>query len=321
VTAADHPPSRARYEIRAVSRALILMRAFISNEPPLSLMEISKATQLDPSTAFRMLVTLQAQGFVEQEPLTGKYRPGVTCLELGSRFLLNNDIRHKAVGVMEGLRDKFGETIHLTVLDGTEVVYLEKLAGLHPIGIMSSRVGNRSPAHCTGVGKVLLAYLSDEELRARYPNERLARFTDETIVHMSTLRAELARVREQGFAIDQQEHEADVMCVAVPIFDHKGIAAAVSLAGPVERIEQHMTHGALTDALMRAGAQLSAQLGWGRGVEQLEQEPLAAADTRRRPQVRSNRPRATRAQAKKPASLRAEVGRAKRQRETSAHSK
>jgi DNA-binding IclR family transcriptional regulator len=276
----------------------MLMRGFISNEPPLSLVELSKTTQLDPSTTFRMLVTLQAQGFVEQDPLTGKYRPGVTCLELGSRFLLNNDIRHKAVSVMEVLRDKFGETVHLTVLDGTEVVYLEKLAGLHPIGIMSSRVGNRSPAHCTGVGKVLLAYLPEEELRARYPNERLARFTDKTIVHMSTLRAELARVREQGFAIDQQEHETDVMCVAVPIFDHKGIAAAVSLAGPVERVEQHMTRGALTDELKRAGAELSGQLGWGRGVEQLEQEPFAAADNRHRPAVRSSRTRATPIRAK-----------------------
>jgi hypothetical protein len=111
------------------------------------------------------------------------------------------------------------------------------------------------------------------------------------------------------------------MCVAVPIFDHKGIAAAVSLAGPVERIEQHMTRSALTDALKRAGSQLSAQLGWGRGVEQLEQEPLAAADTRRRPEVRSNRPRATRVQAKKTAPLRAAEGRTKRQRETSSHSK
>jgi DNA-binding IclR family transcriptional regulator len=287
--AAERNSSRPRYEVRAVSRALTLLRAFISNEPPLSMVEISKVTELDPSTTFRMLVTLQAQGFVEQDPHSGKYRPGVTCLELGSRFLLNNDIRRKAISVMEGLRDEFGETVHLTVLDGTEVVYLEKLAGLHPIGIMSSRVGNRSPAHCTGVGKVLLAYLSDADVRSRYPNDRLARFTDKTIVHLSALRAELARVREQGYAVDQQEHEIDVMCVAAPIFDHKGIAAAISLAGPVERIEQHMTRSALIDALKRAGAELSSQLGWGRGVEQLDQEQFAATGEPSKPLARVRR--------------------------------
>jgi DNA-binding IclR family transcriptional regulator len=296
--AIERDPSRARYEIRAVSRALSLLRVFISDEPPLSLIEISKATKLDPSTTFRMLVTLQAQGFAEQDPLSGKYRPGVTCLELGSRFLLNNDIRHKAIGVMEELRDHFGETVHLAVLDGTEVVYLEKLAGLHPIGIMSSRVGNRSPAHCTGVGKALLAFLPPEELEARYPNDRLARFTEKTIVHLSSLRSELARVREEGLAIDQQEHEADVMCVAVPIFDHKGIAAAISLSGPVERVEQHMTRGALTQTLKHAGAELSSQLGWGRGVEQLGHELGPATGRHATHRARAQSPRAQRARSR-----------------------
>lgn len=257
-----------RYRIRAVERALSLLRVFLDHDGDLGATEISKHLNLDLSTTFRMLVTLQAQGFVEQDPTTGKYRLGVTCLELGSRFLRSNDIRKRALEAMDALRNEFGETIHLTVLDGNEVVYLEKLAGLHPIGFMSSRVGGRAPTHCTGVGKALLAYLPDEELRARFPSPRLTRYTDTTITDLETLRAELAQVRERGYAIDQQEHEIGVKCVAVPIFDHKGIAAAMSVSGPVERMDQHMTEGGLIEKLKQAAAEISAQMGGRRAAAQ-----------------------------------------------------
>ncbi len=126
-----------RYHIRAVERALSLLRVFLDHDSDLSATDLSQALHLDLSTTFRMLVTLQAQGFIEQNPASGKYRLGVTCLELGSRFLRSNDIRQRALPTMDALRHRFGETVHLTILDGTEVVYLEKLAGLHPIGFMS----------------------------------------------------------------------------------------------------------------------------------------------------------------------------------------
>jgi IclR family acetate operon transcriptional repressor len=250
-----------RYRIRAVERALSLLRVFLEHDGDLSATEISKHINLDLSTAFRMLVTLQAQGFVEQDPTTGKYHLGVTCLELGSRFLRSNDIRKRALEAMDALRNEFGETVHLTVLDRNEVVYLEKVAGLHPIGFMSSRVGGRAPAYCTGVGKALLAYLPDEELRARYPSPTLTRYTDTTITDVEMLRAELARVRVRGYAVYQEEHEIGVKCVAVPIFDHKGVAAAMSVSGPVERMDQHMTEGGIIEKLQQAAAEISARMG------------------------------------------------------------
>jgi DNA-binding IclR family transcriptional regulator len=193
----------------------------------------------------------------------------VVLLELGSRFLKNNDIRSRSIGHLERLRDKFGETVHLTILDGDEVVYLEKLAGLHPIGFMSSRVGDRNPAHCTGVGKALLAYLPDEELARRYPGGRLKRYTDQTITHLQDLRAELARVRSRGYAIDMEEHELGVKCVAVPTFDHKEVAAAVSVSGPVDRMNDHINKDDLINTLLEVAGRISEQMGWGRGVDQL----------------------------------------------------
>lgn len=266
-----------RYQIRAVERALVLLRAFLECDTDLSATEISKQINLDLSTTFRMLVTLQAQGFVEQDSTTGKYRLGVTCLELGSRFLKGNDIRKRALGVMDVLRNEFGETVHLTVLDGSEVVYLEKMAGLHPIGFMSSRVGGRAPAYCTGVGKALLAYLPDEELQRRLSSTKLARYTDSTITDVNALRAELAEVRRRGFAIDEEEHEVSVKCVAVPIFDHKGIAAAMSVSGPVERMDQHAKEGNLIEKLQQAAAEISAQMGGRQTVDQLGERQSAAS--------------------------------------------
>lgn len=265
----DHPTPN--YQVRSVQRALTLLCTFLAHDGELSAAELSKETGLDPSTVFRLLVTLEAQGFVEINHATGKYRPGVVLLELGSRFLKNNDIRSRSIGYLERLRDEFGETVHLTILDGNEVVYLEKLAGLHPIGFMSSRVGNRNPAHCTGVGKALLAYLSDEELAQRYPDGRLKRYTDQTITDLEELRAELARVRSQGYATDLEEHEVGVKCVAVPTFDHKEIAAAVSVSGPVDRMDDHIANDDLINTLMEVAAQISEQMGWGRGVDQLQE--------------------------------------------------
>ena len=266
---ADRPT--ARYQVRSVQRALTILRTFLPHDGELSAADLSKETGLDPSTVFRLLVTLEAQGFVEINHATAKYRPGVILLELGSRFLKNNDIRSRSIGYLERLRDEFGETVHLTILDGNEVVYLEKLAGLHPIGFMSSRVGNRSPAHCTGVGKALLAYLSDEQLAQRYPDRRLKRYTDQTITDLDELRAELGRVRSRGYAIDLEEHEVGVKCVAVPTFDHKELAAAVSVSGPVDRMDDHIANDDLINTLMEVAAQISEQMGWGRGVDQLQE--------------------------------------------------
>jgi IclR family transcriptional regulator, KDG regulon repressor len=262
--------AREKYNVRAVQRALDLLRAFLSHDGGMSAAELGKQIDLGPSTVFRMLVTLESQGFVEQDPATGKYRPGVSCLELGSRFLKNNDLRSRAIAGLEELRNEFGETVHLTILQGNEVVYLEKLAGLHPIGFMSSRVGDRAPAHCTGVGKALLAHLSDDELLARYPTGKLTRYTEHTITDLDSLRAALAKVRDQGYAIDQEEHELGVKCVAVPTFNHLGIVAAMSLSGPVERMDHHISHERLIARIQRAAMEVSTRSGWGRGVDQLE---------------------------------------------------
>ena len=227
-----------RYHIRAVERALDLLSTFSTPELELSLTELSSRLNLNPSTTFRLLVTLQSHGYLEQNPENRKYRLGVACLELGSVFLNQSDIRKEALPILSSLRDDCEETVHLARLAGSEVVYLEKLDGLLPIGLMGSRIGGRAPAHCTGLGKAMLAYEPQSEIRQLCAESGLRRFTPNTITDLGELLDELARIREHGYAIDSEEYEPDVKCVTVPIWDYRqNLAGAISVSGPVGRID------------------------------------------------------------------------------------
>jgi IclR family transcriptional regulator, KDG regulon repressor len=261
--------SSERYYVRAVERALLLLKAFLGNDADLSAGDIGRRIDLDPSTTFRMLVTLDAHGFVKQDPITGKYRLGAVCLELGSQFLRSNNIRQPAIEVMYALRDQYGETVHLGMLDRNEIVYLEKVPGLHAIGLMSSRVGGRAPAHATSIGKALLANLPLDDLHSGWARRKLARCTPATITDWKELAKECERIRENGYAIDNQEYESGVKCVAAPIFGHKGTAASISISGPVERMEEHIKKQGLIEAVVSAAARISTEIGGGRGVDQL----------------------------------------------------
>ena len=261
--------SNDRYRIRAVERALVLLKTFLGNEAELGAAEIGKRIELDPSTTFRMLVTLERHGLVKQDSATGKYRLGVGCLELGSQFLKINDVRKAALEAMGKLRDQFGETVHLGIMDATEIVYLEKMPGLHAIGLMSSRVGGRAPAHATAIGKVLLAYMPELDLGARRTGWKLTRCTAATITDWQALKQALVQVRANGYALDNQEYESGVKCVAVPIFSHKGIAAALSISAPAERMDDHIHTHRLVEHLKKAAAEISAEVGWGRGIDQI----------------------------------------------------
>ncbi|OGO10627.1 MAG: hypothetical protein A2Z66_05080 [Chloroflexi bacterium RBG_13_66_10] len=280
ISGSSDPAAPDRYHVRSVERALSILKLFLTGEGELNLAEISARMQLPQSTAFRLLVTLRSSGLIEQSKNNGKYRLGTTSLALGGAFLRSSDLRQSAKDSLEALRDRCGETVHLAVLDKLEVIYLDKLAGLHPIGLMSSRVGDRSPAHCTGLGKALLAQLSDAEIRERYTNTPLRRYTPNTITHLGTLLKDLAEIRAQGYAIDDEEHEAGVACVAAPIFDSAGTAAALSVAGPSQRINEQLKSRELPRVVRQAAAQVSVRLGGGEKAAAPSPRPRRPALTR-----------------------------------------
>jgi IclR family KDG regulon transcriptional repressor len=254
-------PTNEQYFVRSVERALNILQLFSNSDSELSASEISRRLDLPQSTAFRLLVTLAASGFVEQNPTNDKYRLGATCLGLGSAFLKHNDVRKRAVGPLERLRDTCGETVHLGVFKDDSVVYLEKLSGLHPIGLMSSTVGATAPAYCTGLGKALLAFQPPELVQEFITQSELSRFTKNTIVDREQLLDELNKIRRQGYSFDNEEHEQGVGCVAAPVFDHTGVVAAISIAGPVDRIADPQKMEEFIQLVKQTSSRISKMLG------------------------------------------------------------
>jgi DNA-binding IclR family transcriptional regulator len=244
-----------------LDRAIGLL-SLLSEGQPKNLTELSEQLGIGSSSTYRLLATLATHGYIEHDRAAGGYRLGLACLELSRAYLESSDVRGVALPVLEGLRDATSETVHLGVLDQMEVVYIEKLQGLHAIGLMSSRVGGRSPAYCTGLGKILLAQLDPSLVGKHFRENGLHRFTENTLTDLEILLDHLASVRAQGYAIDNAEHETEVRCVAAPLFDAHGEAvAAISVSGPANRISSLIEKSAGIQTLLSAAAETSRLLG------------------------------------------------------------
>ena len=171
---------------------------------------------------------------------------------------------------MTKLQEIFGETVHLGRRDGCEIVFLEKLPSLRPTGTMASNVGGRTPIYSTGLGKAILAYLPETEVQKLFPFPDLHSRTKNTITTLENLKQELIRIKQQEYAIDDQENEEDVFCIAAPIFDHKGITAALSISGPANRMGLHLKEEPIIDEIQQAAVEISNKLGYRRGVDQVQ---------------------------------------------------
>lgn len=250
-----------RYNIRVLDRAFSILSLLAKGEP-CTPAQISAEVGLNPSTTFRMLATLAYYRFVKRDETTNQYQLGLACLELAHAYMDSSDLRRVALPELETLRNETKETVHLAVLQDMEIVYLEKLPGLHAIGLMSSRVGGRAPAYCTGVGKVLLAYQSPELVQAYYQRNGLHRFTEITKTDLPQLMSELEVIHQRGLAFDYGEHEDEVRCIATPIFDISGQAvAALSISGPEARMDPLEENQAMIVLAQQAAQKISRMLG------------------------------------------------------------
>lgn len=222
--------------LSSVSKAFCILDAFSIESPELSLAQIAKLAGIHKSSAFRLLATLEAQGFVERSPAGHGYRLGWKLAELSGRLLARYGLREQAAPFMEELAEKSGEIVHLSILDGGEIVYLEKKGRSQPLTV-STAIGGRSPAHASAMGKVLLAGLAEEELRRVLAGLRLQRFTPTTITDRRRLARELAAIRSQGYALDNEETFPGIRCVAAPLRDREGrVVAALSVTAPAQRM-------------------------------------------------------------------------------------
>ena len=231
----QHMRSTERNEVTSVlGRALAVLRAFDEESPVLSLAEIARRAGMPKSTVHRLLAEMTRERLLDRDA-DGSYRLGLQLFEFGELVPQHRSLSDAALPIMEDLREATHQRVHLAVLDGVDVVYLQILGSAgKPI---TSRTGGRLPAHVTGVGKAILAYSPAAVVKARL-DAGLPRFTPRTITTPGALMRELRDVRTEGTAYDREESNIGISCVAAPVFGHdRRIRAGLSVTGPTSRID------------------------------------------------------------------------------------
>ncbi len=253
---------KSEYIIQAVSHALDLLEQFHGDVDELGVTELSKRLKLHKNNVFRLLATLESRGYIEQNRATENYRLGLKSLELGQTFIKQMGLLRQAKPILERLVGECNETSYVAIFKEGHIVYLDVVETDLTVRVVS-RVGSRLPAHCTAAGKVHLANLSEEELVATLPKGELKAFTPHTFVDRTKLKQELKKVADQGYAIDDEELDPGVRCVAAPIRDYtRRIVGAVSISGPSMRFSDERIEKELIPLVLQAGEDLSTRLGF-----------------------------------------------------------
>ncbi|MBS7525290.1 IclR family transcriptional regulator [Fusibacter paucivorans] len=217
--------------VKSVERAFILVEELAKEPREYSLTEISRTLNWPKSTVHGLLSTLVQYRYVDQSPETGRYRLGIRFFELGMHVGRMWDIRGVASPYIQKLNQTLGEMVQLGTEDKGEVLYLDKIDSLHLIRLVSE-IGGRLPLHCTGLGKVLLAYMPSDQMHFIIRKHGLKRFTDRTITTLPLLEKDLSAIRDQGYAMDDGEIMEGIRCIAAPIFDGRNhVRYAVSVSG------------------------------------------------------------------------------------------
>jgi len=253
---------KLEYVIQSVDHALDILEAFNYQEEELGVTELSHRLNLHKNNVFRLLATLETRGYIEQDSRTGNYRLGIKIFEVANVFLHHLGLRRQARPVLEELVAKCNETAYLAVIDGVDVVYVLMHETSHTVRVIP-RLGHRLPAYCTASGKIQIAYESQDRLRELFKDRPLRKRTPNTIADFDQMLAHLAEVAREEFAVDDEELEEGVRCVAAPVRDysHK-VVAGIGLSGPVSRFSPERIRGELVPLVKEAAAKLSQRLGY-----------------------------------------------------------
>lgn len=247
--------------IQSVDRAIQILELFTGPLTELGITEIAQRMGLGKSTVYGLVNTLLAAGYLEQNPDNKRYRLGLKLFQLGSIVQERMNVREIALPYLRMISEEFGMTVHMGLYRDWEVVYIDKVDAPNT-RIVYSQVGKRAPMYCTGIGKAVLANLKEGDIRYildTQPREALTRYT---ITDIPKLMEELRKIRENGYAMDQEEVEIGLRCIAVPIFDfQKKPVAAISISSTAARMEDTDSRQAAA-RLRRIALDISGKLGY-----------------------------------------------------------
>ena len=254
--------NKTNYVIQSVAHALDVLEQFFGEVDELGVTELSKRLKLHKNNVFRLLATLEARGYIEQNRATENYRLGIKCLHLGRRYIDHMGLVRQARPILSDVAHKCRESTFVAILRREGVVPLESAEPADRVVRITPPLGQPLPLHCTAVGKVHLAFDPEQQLRADLP-EQLPRFTDRTLVDRAMLFEQLDSVAREGFGMENCEFFEDVSSVAVPIRDYtRSVVGSLAVAGPAYRIGIERINTEIAPLIVEAGRELSHRLGY-----------------------------------------------------------
>lgn len=253
------PSRRDPYHLASLHRGLEALDCF-ATRGSWSLAELAQHLGQNKATLFRVLHTLEAFGYLAKDAATGRYGPGMRLNALGAAATRHESLRWQALPPLQDLAQATGETVHVGILHDGVVVTVQVVEGTHAVR-MHSTIGKRGPAHASALGKVLLAHLPDAEVEAILARHGMPRFTPNTIVTPAALREALHRIRQDGYAPDEEEIEPGLRCLAAPIADRFGRpSAALAISAPASRMTPEAV-AALLPQVKATAARIARMLG------------------------------------------------------------
>ena len=253
--------AKANYLIQSVVHALDLLEEFRGSTTELGVTELSNRLNLHKNNVFRLLATLETKGYIEQNRQTESYRLGIKALQLGQTYVRQSGFLQQAKPVLEQIVFACGETAYIGAIKGSDAVYLDAVESTQTVRVVN-RIGQQVPVYATAIGKAQAAYMSEEELDKLLPAE-LQAFTPTTVTDKREFKKLLKKIEAQGLAIDNEEYERDVRCLAAPVHDYtRKVIGAISISAPAYRMSEERLRKEIVPLLAQGAEQLSRRLGY-----------------------------------------------------------
>ena len=253
---------KSEYAVQAVSNAIDILELLGNCEHELSMSEIVSTLELTKSNVNKLLANLERFGYVEHNKYTGNFRLGVKTFQISQAYINKLNLIDISNQVLNNLKTSLNESTYIGVLRHGNVVYLNVLETDEPVRVMP-RIGNVGPAYATAIGKAQLSVFGDKEIISLYENKVFKKLTDKTIANIDELLKDIAEVRNRGYALDLEEYEEEVHCVAVPVLDFMGkVIAGISVSGPKERMSMERIEKEIAPLLIESAHILSSKFGY-----------------------------------------------------------
>jgi IclR family transcriptional regulator, KDG regulon repressor len=252
---------KSNYAIQSVTHALDVLEQFNAKVDEIGITDLSKRLKLHKNNIFRLLATLEARGYIEQNKATENYRLGLKCLQLGQFYMNRMDFLAEARTTLVELAKSANESCYVAVKKGAVIIPLDFVEPENPVRVVSL-IGRTLPLHCTAPGKIHLAFEPDEASAESLP-EKFEHFTNKTIVDREALLREVREVSRAGYALDNGEFMEEITSVAVPIRDYtRNLVGSLAIAGPAHRLTAERVEKEIVPLITRGGTQLSGRLGY-----------------------------------------------------------